>query len=71
LITLVGCAAKDEKPVGDPEERVVAYLRENVTPGKPVLVTDLYNNVFTEPEEQAAVKRLYDAITRRARKHWG
>jgi len=61
LITLLGCA-KDEKPVGDPEERVVAYLNKNVTPGKPVLVTDLYNNVFPEPEEQAAVKRLYDAV---------
>jgi hypothetical protein len=61
LISLSGCA-KDEKPVGDPEERVVAYLKKNVTPGKPVLVTDLYNNVFTEPEEQAAVKRLYDAV---------
>jgi hypothetical protein len=61
-LTLLGCSA-DKPPVsGDPEERVVAYLKETVTPGRPVLVTDLYNNVFTEPEEQEAVKRLYDAL---------
>lgn len=60
VVFVSGCAG-DDKPVGDPEERVVAYLKENVTPGKPVLVTDLYNKVFTEPEEQQAVKRLYDA----------
>src|SRR5262245_47044916 len=62
LVTLMGCATKDEKPAGDPEARVVAYTNKIVPPGKPVLVTDLYNNVFTEPEEQAAVKRLYDAV---------
>ena len=27
-----------------------------------MLVTELYNNVFTTPEEQKAVKRLYDAL---------
>lgn len=40
----------------------MAYLQQNVTPGKPVLVTELYNNVFTTPEDQKAVKRLYDAL---------
>jgi len=60
---LVGCSSADRPAAtGDPEARVVAYLRENVTPGKPVLVTELYNNVFTTPEEQKAVKRLYDAL---------
>jgi hypothetical protein len=57
---LFGCARK-EKPAGDPEERVVAYLKENVSPGKEVLVTNLLNSVFTEPEEQQAVQRLYNA----------
>ena len=57
-----GCSREETKPAGDPEERVVTYLKENVTPGREVLVTRLLNNVFTEPEEQAAVKRLYDAV---------
>jgi hypothetical protein len=60
LIALLmpGCSSA---PKQDPEARIVAYLNENVKPGEPVLVTDLYNNVFTAPEEQQALKRLYDA----------
>ena len=45
----------------DPEARIVAYLDENVRPGRLVLVTDLYNNVFTEPEEREALQHLYDS----------
>jgi hypothetical protein len=45
-----------------PEERIVAYLDENVAPGQFVLVTDLYNNVFTSPEEREALERLYDSV---------
>lgn len=60
-LLLMGCGSS-EKPAGDPEERVVAYLDKTVSPGKPVFVTELYNNVFTTPEEQQAVKRLYDAL---------
>ena len=59
-IAVSGCA-REEKPAGDPEERVVAYLQKNVTPGNEVQVTKLMNNVFTEPEEQEAVQRLYNA----------
>jgi hypothetical protein len=47
---------------GDPEERIIAYLRENVRPGQAVLVTELFNDVFTRPEEQQALQRLYDAF---------
>src|ERR1051326_8670865 len=49
-----------ETASGDPEARIVAYLKENVKPGQPVLVTELYNNVFTSPEERDALQRLYD-----------
>jgi hypothetical protein len=63
FVLLLGCGSADKPAVtDDPETRVVAYLNENVKPGKPVLVTELYNDVFTTPEEQAAVKRLYDAL---------
>ena len=63
FVLLLGCGSAD-KPADtdDPETRVVAYLNENVKPGQTVRVTDLYNTVFTTPEEQAAVKRLYDAL---------
>ena len=63
VLVLLGCGSADKPAVtGDPEARVVAYLNENVKPGEPVLITDLYNEVFTTPEEQKAVKRLYDAL---------
>ena len=43
----------------DPEARVVEYLRQNVKPGDRVVVSDLLNNVFTAPEERAALSRLF------------
>jgi hypothetical protein len=45
---------------GDPETRIVDYLKKNVRPGQPVLVTELYNRVFTRREERAALQQLYD-----------
>jgi hypothetical protein len=45
---------------GDPETRIIAYLKENVQPGKPVYVTELYNNVFTTSEERAVLERLHN-----------
>ena len=50
----------DDARTGDPETRIIAYLKENIRPGQPVLVTELYNNVFTSPEEREALQRLYD-----------
>jgi thiol-disulfide isomerase/thioredoxin len=42
------------------EKRVVDYLKQNVTPGKPLVVSELYNNVFTAPEERKALDRLFN-----------
>jgi hypothetical protein len=53
---------RPQTPSGNPETRIVAYLKDNVRPGQPVLVTDLYNNVFTRPEEREALERMYDAF---------
>lgn len=50
----------EDAPTGDAEARIVTYLKDNVRPGKPVLVTDLYNNVFTAPEEREVLQRLHD-----------
>jgi len=67
-LVVFGCSGGENKSDlialhgSNPEERVVNYLKETVTPGREVLVTKLMNDVFTEPEDQAAVKRLYDAV---------
>ena len=49
---------------GDAETRIIAYLDEHVEPGKPVFVTELYNNVFTSPEERQALERLHGLFFR-------
>ena len=44
------------------EARVVEYLKANVKPGQPVVVSDLYNTVFTSPEERAVLNRLFNTF---------
>src|SRR2546425_12001341 len=44
------------------EKRIVDYLKANVSPGRPVVVSDLYNNVFKTPEEQKVLERLYNTF---------
>jgi hypothetical protein len=69
-MTVSGCSREENNGGsgalhgGTAEERVVNYLKENVAPGEEVLVTKLLNDVFTEQEEQDAVRRLYDAVFR-------
>jgi hypothetical protein len=53
---------QEDAPTGDPETRIVIYLQKNVRPGQPVLVTELYNKVFTRPEERDALQHLYDTV---------
>lgn len=48
----------------DAEARVLAYIRAHVEPGRPLLVTELYNTVFTQPEERKALDKLYKAFFR-------
>jgi len=48
----------------DAETRVLEYLQGHVRPGQPLVVTDLYNNVFTEPEERKALNKLHGAFFR-------
>jgi thiol-disulfide isomerase/thioredoxin len=44
------------------EQRIVDYLKKNVTPGKPLIVTDLYNKIFTTPEERKALDQLFNTF---------
>ena len=48
----------------DAEARVANYIREHLQPGQPLLVTDLYNKVFTKPDERQALDKLYKAFFR-------
>jgi thiol-disulfide isomerase/thioredoxin len=52
-----------DRPAADPAEvRVVLYLRKHVRPGEPVVVSELYNRVFTAPPERAVLGRLFDSF---------
>lgn len=42
------------------EERIVNYLKDHVKPGEPLIVSDLYNNVFRTMEERKALDRLFN-----------
>jgi thiol-disulfide isomerase/thioredoxin len=42
------------------ERKVIEYLKANLKPGEPVVVSKLYNEVFTGPEERKALDRLYN-----------
>ncbi len=44
------------------EKRIVDYLKQNVTPGKPLVVSELYNSVFKDPEERKALDRLFNVF---------
>jgi len=46
------------------ERRVLDYLRNHLQPGQPLLVTELYNQVFTQPGERQALEKLYNSFFR-------
>ena len=62
MIAFLLAAALATPPAPDAEAHIVEYLKANVKPGQPVVVSDLYNNVFTRPEERAVLNRLFNAF---------
>lgn len=44
------------------ERKIVEYLKANVKPGRPVVVSELYNNVFKTPEERKVLDRLFNTF---------
>lgn len=42
------------------EKRIIDYLKVHLKAGEPVIVTKLYNEVFTSPEERKILDRLYN-----------
>jgi thiol-disulfide isomerase/thioredoxin len=42
------------------ERKIIEYLRQNLKNGEPVIITALYNEVFTSVEDRKALDRLYN-----------
>lgn len=41
------------------QAKILNYIRDHLKAGQPVRVTELYNSVFTTPEDHAALNKLY------------
>lgn len=46
------------------ELRVLAYVNAHLQPGRPLVVSELYNKVFTSAEDRQALAKLYNAFFR-------
>ena len=64
MVRYIVVAAVLSAPPGadDPEARIVEYLRRHVKPGQEVVVSELYNEVFTAPAERAVLDRLFNVF---------
>jgi len=62
MISFVLVALLAAPPASDAEVKVVTYLKGNVKPGQPVVVSELVNAVFTSPEDRAALSHLFDTF---------
>ncbi|MGH9319029.1 MAG: hypothetical protein ACRD3V_03955, partial [Vicinamibacteria bacterium] len=69
-LTLVVCAfasfarAQQASTSLDAEQRIIRYIQENWKPGERLIVSNLYNEVFTAPEERAVLDKLNGAFFR-------
>ena len=61
LLVSAGAFAQDTE---DAERRIISYITENAKPGERLVVSRLYNEVFTAPEERAALDKLTNAFFR-------
>jgi thiol-disulfide isomerase/thioredoxin len=64
LASLLCAGAAARSTPADAETRVLDYIRDHLQPGQPLIVTDLYNRVFTQPDERQALDKLYNAFFR-------
>ncbi len=49
-------------PASSPETTIVEYLKANVKPGEPMVVSRLFNEVFTGEPERKALNRLFNTF---------
>jgi peroxiredoxin len=64
LLALFAVSAGTGAASSAAEARVLDYVRTHLQPGQPLMVTDLYNRVFTQPDERRALNKLYNAFFR-------
>ncbi len=64
MLLVAPAAASEQTGQTAAETRVLSYIRDHLQPGQPLLVTELYNKVFTQPEERKALDKLYSAFFR-------
>lgn len=62
IVTFLAASAAGAR--SEAEARVLEYIREHLVPGEPLVVTELYNKVFTQPDERKALNKLYNAFFR-------
>ncbi|MBK5256666.1 MAG: TlpA family protein disulfide reductase [Vicinamibacteria bacterium] len=60
FITAPQAASSTDAPTA--ETKIVDYLKANVKPGQPVVVSTLFNEVFTTPPERKALNRLFNTF---------
>ena len=60
LTFLLGVASVDQakEDARETERRIITYVKENLNPGEPLVFSELYNEVFTSPEEREVLSRL-------------
>ncbi|MEW5974527.1 MAG: TlpA disulfide reductase family protein [Acidobacteriota bacterium] len=46
----------------DTEKKIIEYLNSHMKPGEPVVVSKLFNEVFTTPEERKVLDKLYNSF---------
>ncbi|MCL5005557.1 MAG: TlpA family protein disulfide reductase [Acidobacteria bacterium] len=63
-VTILGLSISWALAGSDPEARILNYIRDHLKAGQPVKITELYNNVFTKPDERQALNKLYNAFFR-------
>ena len=63
LLATPAAASAQARPLpSEAEVKVVRYLRDHVRPGERVVVSQLYNEVFTAEAERAALDRLFNTF---------
>jgi peroxiredoxin len=59
VTAIVGFGVQCLLAQSDPQAKILNYIRDHLKAGQPVRVTELYNTVFTSPEDHAALNKLY------------
>jgi thiol-disulfide isomerase/thioredoxin len=66
LALLFGVATADQakEDAREIERRIITYVKDNLKPGEPLVLSELYNEVFTSPDEREVLSRLNDVFFR-------